>query len=122
MMNKNMILIAAVAVGAVMVLNRAAAQVAPAGSRSAPVQNTNVNDQLWTKLLGGGWTGLRDATNSDGTAAFLKRNFLGQTVNSVGVPISEQIEDFTPTTFGEMIKVNLGEGGDGVDYLAGFQW
>jgi hypothetical protein len=121
-MNKNMILIAAVAVGAVMVLNRAAAQVAPAGSRSAPIQNRNINDTMWKSLLGVGWTGLRDATNSDGTAAFLKRNFLGQTVNSLGVPISEQIEDFTPTLYGNLINVDLGEGGDGTDYLAGIQW
>lgn len=121
-MNKNILMIAAVAVAAVMVLNKAAAQAAPAGARSAPVNNTSVNDQLWTKLLGGGWTGLRDATNADGTAAFLKRNFLGQTVNSAGVPISEQIQDMTPTTYGRLIEVDLGEGGDGTDYLAGMQW
>ena len=125
-MNKNILMIAAVAVAAVMVLNKAAAQAAPAGTRvaagSAPLRNTSVNDQLWTKLLGGGWTGLRDATNADGTAAFLKRNFLGQTVNSAGVPISEQIADITPTTYGRLIDVDLGEGGDGTDYLAGMQW
>lgn len=121
-MNKNFILIAAVAVGAVMVLNKAAAQAKPAGSRSAPIQNTSINDQLWTKLLSGGWTGLRDATNSDGTAAFLKRNFLGQTVNSAGVPISEQIVDILPVTYGSSDIVVDVSGGDGVDWLGKLSW
>jgi hypothetical protein len=125
-MNKNFLLIAAVAVGAVMVLNKAAAQVAPAGTRapagSAPIQNNNINDQLWKKLMGGAWTGLVDATNPDGTAAFLKRNFLGQTVNSAGVPISEQLIDMLPVTYGNQdIELDL-SGGDGVDWLKGMGW
>lgn len=57
-MNKNIILIAAVALGAVLVLNRAAKAAAPAASRSAPIQNLNQNREMWVGLLGDYWKDL----------------------------------------------------------------
>ncbi len=121
-MNKNLLMIAAVAVAAVMVLNRAAAQVAPAGSKSGPIPATNINNQLFTDILGGGWTSLRDAKNADGSQAFLMKNFLGQTVNSLGVPVSEVWEESLPNTYGNYIPIDVGAPGDGSDYLGTMQW
>lgn len=121
-MNKNHLMIAAVAVAAVMVLNRAAAQVAPAGTRSAPILNNNVNDQMYKEIMGGAWTSLRDAVYADGSPAFLMKNNLGQTVNGLGVPISEVWEENLPVTYGSYIPIEYGAGGDGSDYLGRMQF
>ncbi len=121
-MNQRLLMMAAVAVGAVVVLNRAAAQVAPAGSKSAPMPTTSINDQLYTKIMGGAWTSLRDATNPDGSMAFLKRNFLGQTVTSDGKPVSEQWADLFPSTYGREPTIDLAGEAGGLDYLTAMGW
>jgi hypothetical protein len=121
-MNKNLLLIAAVAIGAVMVLNKAAAQVAPAGSRSAQLPSNNVNNQLYTEIMGGAWASLRDAVNSDGSRAFLMKNQMGQTVTSTGIPISEVWEEPLPVTYGNYIPIEVGAPGGGTDYLGQMDW
>jgi hypothetical protein len=121
-MNRDIILIAAVAVGAVVVLNRAAAQVAPGGTKSPPINNTSINNQLWGALLGGAWKGLVDGKNSDGSPAFLVKNFLGQVTTSDGKPVGQQWQDLFPSTYGGMQDVDLGGASDGVDWLDKLGW
>jgi hypothetical protein len=120
-MNKNMIFILAAA-GAVLMMSKQARATAPAGSASRPIPSTNVNDQLWTSLLGGGWKMLRDAQTDSGTAAFLKRNFLGQVVTSDGKPVGQEYQDLLPATYGEFMPVDLGGASGGVDYLSEMGW
>lgn len=117
-MNKNILMVALVAVGAVMVLNRAAVAATPV-AKSAPVKSTNVNDQLWSSLLGGSWKALTDAKNPDGTAAFLMKNGLGQTVTSDGKPVGEEWQSMFPATYLQPagLPVEIGTTGDSTDYL-----
>lgn len=118
-MSKDLLLIAAVAGAAVLMLNKAKAQVAPAGSRSAPTPVTNVNNQLWASLLGGAWTSLTAAQNADGSPAFLKRNFLGQVTTTDGKPVSEEIIDMFPHTYGNYDELEIPTTVDGgTDYLS----
>jgi hypothetical protein len=102
-MNNNTLILALAAVCAVLVMNKAKTATAPAGTASAPIQNTNVNDQLWKSLLGNAWTSLRDAQNPDGSQAFLMKNFLGQTVTSDGKPVGQEYAAQFPATFGLMM-------------------
>lgn len=109
-MNKNLLMIAAVAVGAVMVLNRAAAQVAPAGSKSAPIKNINVNTDLYKSTMGAGsWDALLS-----GSHTFLQENAIGQDVNSLGVPVSgPQMQYYDNSSY-----PGPGSGGDYTDYFS----
>lgn len=113
---KILILAAVAAGGAVFMMNRAKAATRPAGSASAPIQNKNVNDQLWTSILGGAWKVLNTAKNQDGTIGFLKKNFLGQTVTSDGKPVSEALIDMFPATYGDYGDIDytsdVGGGGE----------
>jgi hypothetical protein len=102
-MNNNTLLMALAAVGIVLVMNKAKAATALAGSASAPIRNLNVNDQLWSNLIGKGWTALRDAQNADGSPAFLMKNFLGQTVTSDGKPVGQEFAAAFPATYGGMM-------------------
>ncbi|MGB9109647.1 MAG: hypothetical protein WCC39_13260 [Telluria sp.] len=120
-MNKNMIFILAAA-AAMLMMSKQARATAPAGSASAPVKSTNVNDQLWSSLLGNGWKALRDAQTDTGGAAFLERNFLGQVVTSDGKPVGQEYQDLAPTTYGNFLPVDLGGASGGVDYLAEMGW
>lgn len=117
-MNKNLMVVA-VAVAAVLILNKAATA-ATSGAKSAPVKNTNVNDQLWSSLLGGSWKALTDAKNADGSQAFLMKNALGQAVTSDGKPVGEEWQRMFPATYlqGAGLPVEIGTAGDSTDYLA----
>lgn len=118
MNNNNLVLMAGVAVGAVVLLNRAKAATAPAGTKSAPVPNTSVNGQLWSALLGGGWKAITDAKNADGSQAFLQTNGWGQIVTSDGKPVGREYQDLFPNTYGDQVPVDLTAASGGVDYLS----
>jgi hypothetical protein len=65
---------------------KATAPMISAGVRSAPVDNKNVNNQLWTALLGTAWSGIVTAKNSAGNTVF-PVNSRGDMVNSAGIPL-----------------------------------
>ena len=111
-MNNNILLLGA-AVAAVLVLNKAKAKTAPAGSASAPAAMTNLNGQMWSSLLGGAWKLIPDAQNADGSLAFLKTNWLGQVVTSDGKPVGQDYNDLMTGT--APVDFSLG----GTDYLGG---
>jgi hypothetical protein len=87
MSNKDILLLAVVGVGAVMYLNR---KRAPTQIVSRPTsQNantTNVNGDMWSKLLGVGWNALM-SSNGDGSSPFTMKNAMGQDVTSDGKPV-----------------------------------
>jgi hypothetical protein len=114
-MNQKLILMAAVAVGAVLFLNKTAAA-QTAGSKSAPIKNININDQLFTSTIGGGWTNYRDALNPDGSPAFLMKNSMGVTVNSEGVPVADSMAALYPIKPPSALPDDLYSQSGGLDY------
>jgi hypothetical protein len=120
-MNNNMIFIMAAAVAA-LVMSKQAKAAAPAGSASRQPPSTNVNDSLWSSLLGGSWRALTDAQTSTGGPAFLERNWLGQVTTSDGKPIGQELADMLPSTYMTVQPVDLGGASDGVDYLGMMGW
>jgi hypothetical protein len=93
-MNKNALMITALVAAALIVMKKKAANAAtlPAsssGSIAAGQPSRNVNSDMWARLLGDGWRTMVSAQNSDGTAAFLKKNFFGQVTTSDGVPVAD---------------------------------
>lgn len=121
-MSKNIILIGGVAAIAVLMLNKARAQTAPAASMSAPVPTRNVQSELWGSLLGVGWKALTSAQNPDGSPAFLMKNWLGQTTTSDGKVVSDEVAELFPATYGGFMNVDLSAPGTGVDYLGALGW
>ena len=95
MSNKDILILAVVGVGAVMYLNR---KRAPTQIVSRPTsQNantTNVNGEMWGKLLGVGWNALM-SSNSDGSSPFTMKNAVGQDVTSDGKPVYSQYDQYT---------------------------
>jgi hypothetical protein len=120
-MSKDAILLIAVAAGAFMVMKSKAATAAKPVA-VAPAPTKNVNDQLWTSLLGEGWKMLKSAQNSDGSPAFLMKNWLGQTVTSDGKPVGSQLQDLLPATYGTFMPVDLSDPSSGIDYLSELGW
>lgn len=99
-MSKDLILMAAIGAAVLLVLSKQAqaagsavamttAQKQAAGLLyTAPqTQSANVNGDMWTRLLGDGWRNLVGAQNTDGTAAFLKKNMFGQVTTGDGKPV-----------------------------------
>lgn len=122
-MSKNILLIGAVAAVAVVMMNKARAQVAPAGSASAPVQTVNVQNQMWSQLLGGAWKSLTTAKNPDGSPAFLMKNMFGQITTSDGKVVSDEVAELFPYTYGlGDLSVDIGAPSNGVDYLGLMGW
>jgi hypothetical protein len=118
-MNKNMMFLLA-AVGAMLVMSKKAraATSTAALPGASPVAN-NVNNQLWSKVLGGAWKALvANGTNTDGTP-FLMRNDLGQVVTSDGKPVESVYADMTGALSG---GVDTTEASGGVDYLGQMGW
>lgn len=117
-MNKDMLFLVA-AVAAVLVMSKkAGAKAAPAPASNSPVA-TNLNNQLWSNVLGGAWKSL---VNSDGVGTFLMRNEAGQVVTSDGKPIDSVYSDIsTGISTGYIPDVDV-SAPDGVDYLAKQGW
>lgn len=118
-MNNNILILVA-AVAAVVMLNKAKAATAPAGTKSAPAPVINANGALWSALMGGGWKAIADAKNSDGSPAFLMTNDYGQIVTSDGKPVGQEYSDLFPATVGNMMPVDVSLGG--TDYLSAIGW
>lgn len=116
MSNNNLIPLALVAVGAVVLLNKAKATTAPAGTKSSAPTNTSMNGQLWQSLLGDSWKALTDAKNADGSQAFLMTNPFGQIVTSDGKPVGQEYAELFPATYGNQIPVDISMGG--TDYMS----
>lgn len=98
-MSKNILLLAAIGGAVLLVLSKqsqaaGAAPMTTAQKQAAGLlytapqtQSANMNGDMWTRLLGDGWRNLAGAQNSDGTAAFLKRNLFGQVTTGDGKPV-----------------------------------
>lgn len=110
MKTNDVAVLAALAVGGVLLMNRAKG-LTPAATKSQQPATMNMQGDVWQKLLGNGWQMLADATRSDGGPAFLMKNWLGQTVTSDGKPISQQYMGLAPTTYGMEIPVDVSFGG-----------
>ena len=126
-MNQNtMFLFAAVGAAYVMAKKEAdkkaraaAAAKAPSQSNSPSPVTTNVNNQLWSKVLGGAWNALVEKGSSTDGAPFLMRNDIGQVVTSDGKPVNSIYSDITGALSG---GVDTSEASGGVDYLGGMGW
>lgn len=112
-MNKDMLFLVAAVAAVLMMSKKAGAAPKPASttampataSGASPVAN-NLNNQLWSSLLGGGWKSLVDT--GSGTSPFLMRNEYGQVVTSDGKPIDTGISDISDIMSGQL----------GPDYLS----
>lgn len=97
---KNTILLAVLGVAAVLYMRRTPAAVLAAQNTSVKAGSTtatqNVNNQMWSTLLGVGWSYLRD--NQNGAGSLFGKNALGQFVTSDGKPIGEDLENALPLT------------------------
>lgn len=125
MSDKNMVMVALVAVGAVLMLNKAGAANLPAGSKSAAQPATNVQNQLWSNLLGDGWRAIASAKNADGTAAFLKRDFFGNVTTTDGRNVGGDLQEVAAITYGNLAPVDIAAPQDEIDYtkiLGGYGW
>ncbi len=123
MSDKNILLIGGVAAVAVLMLNKARAQSAPAASYSAPIKTNNVQGQMWGALLGGAWNSLTAAKNPDGSPAFLMKNWLGQVTTSDGKVVSDDVTELFPAVYGGFLPVDVSAPGAGMDdYLGMMGW
>lgn len=117
-MKNDTVVLAALAVAAVLLINKQGAAAGATGVKSSTAQPTvNVQNSLWTSLLGTGWTMLKDAQNADGTAAFLEKNFFGQTVTSDGKPVGGELAAMFPGLYGGFLPVDTTAASGGTDYL-----
>lgn len=118
-MNKNMIFLMA-AVAAVLVMSKKAGARPTTGAAPIAGANptaTNLNNQLWSNVLGGAWKSLV----AGGTGTFLMRNDAGQVTTSDGRPIDSaysDISDAISTGFVQDVDVSAG----GVDWLGKMGW
>ena len=110
MSNKDIVLVAALAVGAAIYMKRAKAAPTVTAPKGNQVQTNNVQDQRWNALLGGAWKLLKDAQNKDGSPAFLMKNWLGQTTTSDGKPVGDQLGDLLPYAYGDGVSDTLDYG------------
>lgn len=124
-MSKNFLLLGAIGAAVLMVLSKqsqaaAAAPMTTAQKQAAGLlytapqtQSANMNGDMWTRLLGDGWRNLAGAQNSDGTAAFLKRNIFGQVTTGDGKPVGgdDPLAAYTQVLAGVPTD-------DGTNYLA----
>ncbi|OEZ93475.1 hypothetical protein JAB8_05910 [Janthinobacterium sp. HH106] len=101
MSNRDIVLVAALVVGAVLYMKRAKASPTTTVPKGGQVQTNNVQDQRWNAVIGGAWKFLKDAQNKDGSPAFLMKNWMGQTVTSDGKPVGEQLGDLFPYAYGD---------------------
>jgi hypothetical protein len=122
--SKNILLLAAIGGAVLLVLSKQSQAAAPPMTTAqkqaagllytAPqTQSANMNGDMWTRLLGDGWRNLTAAQNSDGTAAFLKKNIFGQVTTGDGKPVSggDPLAAYTQVLAGVPAD-------DGTNYLA----
>lgn len=116
-MNKDMLFLVAAVAAVLMMSKKASAAPRPASAATMPATAggasplaNNLNNQLWSSLLGGGWKSLVGSGSE--TSPFLMRNDYGQVVTSDGRPIDTGISDISDTMSG------LG----GRDYLSELGW
>jgi len=122
-MSKDILLIGGAAALVVLMLNKAKAQAAPAGTYSAQPPTVNVQNQMWGELLGGAWSSLTAAKNADGSPAFLSKNWLGQITTSDGKVVSDDVVELFPATYGGFMPVDVSAPGAGMDdYLGIMGW
>ena len=124
-MSKDILLLAAIGAAVVLVVSKQAKAAAPAGlagglaltnSQKAQMgliytpeqkQSVNVMGDLWTKLMGtDGWRTLSGAQNSDGSAAFLKRDMFGQVTTGDGKPVNSPNQAFSDVVTDTMRQEN----------------
>jgi hypothetical protein len=117
-MNNNTLILVA-ALGAVFLMSRKAAAAKPTTAPTAPIGGmvgTNVNNQLWTAVLGGAWKSL--VTPEDqGSSNFLMRNSFGQVVSSDGKPVDSVYSDISDAISGGDYTAP-----DGTNLLATMGW
>lgn len=113
MKTNDVVVLSALAVGAVLLMNKAGAKAGKvrAGVASSEPASVNMQGDVWKALLGNGWTALRDAATDTGGPAFLMKNWLGQTVTSDGKPVGQEFMELAPTTYGLEIPVDTSFGG-----------
>jgi hypothetical protein len=121
-MNNNTLFLVAAIVAVVVMKKKTAAPVAPAGP-AGPIA-TNVNNQLWTSILGGAWKSL--ISPSDSNDGFLMKNSVGQVVTSDGKPVNSVLPAISGAMSGSDYSqgyesVSTG-GPDGTDWLAQMGW
>ncbi|PJJ17821.1 hypothetical protein CLU90_1001 [Janthinobacterium sp. 67] len=128
MSSKDILVLAALGVGAVIYMQSRKKPAVVGGTNANNSNTKNVSDQLWTSLLGGAWTAIRDAKNPDGTMAFLKKNWLGQIVTSDGKPVGSQLAEMFPYAYGDGVQDSIDYGStpnliDGLfPSLSGTEW
>lgn len=105
----NNLLLAAVIGAAVFIVVKKQGQAAvlKQPAQTSPVITTNMNGDMWTRLLGKGFVSVAGS----GTASGIMKNLFGQLSTSDGKPIggSDPLAGFIP--------VNVGAPSNGVDYL-----
>jgi hypothetical protein len=128
MKDNEIILFAALAVGAAIYMKQARAAAAPAtrpGYPPAASQTQNVNGAMWTSLLGNAWTSL---VNPATGGSLFGKNGLGQLVTSDGKPVSSEMQALLPNVLGDGYtpSVNYGDTPNYIDdafpALAGLEW
>lgn len=120
-MNNNTLLLVA-ALGAVFLMSRKASAATPAAAAASPLATSNnVNNQLWSAVLGGAWRSLV-SPGSAGNSGFLMRNDFGQVVTSDGKPVNSVFSDLSNAiSTGGYSDVDV-SAPDGTDYLSLLGW
>jgi hypothetical protein len=127
MKDNEIILFAALAVGAAIYMKqaRAAQPATRPGYPPAASKTQNVNGAMWTSLLGNAWTAL---VNPATGGSLFGKNGLGQLVTSDGKPVSSEMQALLPNVLGDGYtpSVNYGDTPNYIDdafpALAGLEW
>ena len=119
MSNRDIVLVAALVVGAVLYMKRVKASPTTTAPKGNQTQTNNIQDQRWNALGAGAWKLIKDAQNKDGSIAFLMKNWMGQTVTSDGKPVGEQLAEQFPYAYGDGVtdSVDYGETPNYIDGL-----
>jgi hypothetical protein len=112
-MSDNVILLVAAVAGFLLLQKKKAA--AAASTAPLPTAN-NVNNQLWSSVLGNSW---RSLVQPGSASNFLERNNWGQIVTSDGKPVDSVFGALPDILSG---GVDTTEASDGIDYLSELGW
>lgn len=129
MKDNDIILFAALAVGAAIYMKQSRAASAPAvrpGYPAASSQTQNVAGAMWASLLGNAW---KDLVNPATGGGLFGKNGLGQLVTSDGKPVSSEMQALLPQTLGSGFMPTEPDYGGSPNYLddafpalAGLEW
>lgn len=132
-MSNNAALIAVGVVGAVLLLKKKTAMAARPATGSPTAQpSTNLNGDMWARLLGKSWQSMLQAgmvnQGAGGNQPFVMRNLFGQVVTSDGTPVSsgDPLSDWVsmntglPTTYADYVQNPAGTFSDSID--SGLAW